>query len=137
MQLLHAFIWMIIISVEIYNVHILVCFMLLCRNLIFLSCCQCGITSKDLKHLLSLFSSSEHKQSLAIHRWWLNDNELNDKGILDLIEYLPLFQHSPEIDISGNPVSSDMQESLQGALVSLKVIILCYSTSEDSYYYDN
>ena len=107
------------------NVHILVCFMLLCRNLIFLSCCQCGITSKDLKHLLSLFSSSEHKQSLAIHRWWLNDNELNDKGILDLIEYLPLFQHSPEIDISGNPVSSDMQESLQGALVSLKVIILC------------
>ena len=96
------------------NVHILVYLMLLCQSLMFLSCCHCDITSKDLKHLLSLLSS---KQLLAIRRWWLNDNELDDGGVLDLIEYLLLFLYSPDIDISGNPVSSEMQESFHRALV--------------------
>ena len=90
-----------------------------CPNLEALSCCQCGITSDDLRYLLSQLSISFIRQLQA---WWLNDNEIDDSGISALIECLPLFSLSCSFRIEGNPISSEMQERFYNAEASCKQV---------------
>ena len=98
------------------NIQILAKTMNSCPNLEALSCCQCGITSDDLRYLLSQLSFSFIRQLQA---WWLNDNEIDDSGISALIECLMSFSLSCSFGIDGNPVSSEMQEKFYTAEVSV------------------
>lgn len=89
-----------------------------CPNLEALSCCQCGITSANLRYLLSQLSFSFFRQLQA---WWLSDNEIDDSGISALIDYLSSFSLSCSFGIDGNPVSYEMQEKFYNAGISCTI----------------
>ena len=97
------------------NIQILAQVMNSCPNLEVLSCCQCGITSKDFIYLLSQLSFSCTGQ---LRKWVLSDNEIDDSGISALIEYLTLFSRSQSylFQFDGNPVSFEMQRKLHDAV---------------------
>lgn len=103
------------------NVQILAKITNACPNLEAVSCCRCGITSDDLRYLLTQLSLSFIRQLQA---WWLNDNEIDDSGISALIESLPLFSLSCSFRIEGNPISSEIQEKFYNAEVNCEKICM-------------
>ena len=93
------------------SIHVLSHFMYLCPKLQLLSCCQCGITSTDLRQLLQLSKPIFSVGELVI--WVLKDNQIDDNGISTLIEYLPSLRKCSDIFTDGNPASLEMQTTLQ------------------------
>ena len=107
------------------GIHILAGYISLCPTLTVLSSDQCEITSEDLKQLLDklvqLKSSSPNLCS-GLMAWHLNNNEIDDSGVLTLITHLrvpSLFPYSTwsiDIHLLSNPVSSVMMTRLKKEL---------------------
>ena len=102
------------------GIHVLAGFMYLCLCLENLYTCDCGITSDDLIWLFDKLKSSNSSSNLCtkLERWSLGDNQIDDSGVLALMDHLPsLFprlwthQHS-DLDNYNNPVSSETMKRL-------------------------
>ena len=99
------------------RVHILAGLILICENLMYLSCVNCSITSNDLKKLLEIFAKSypDRTASWMVSVWDLEDNRIDDKGVFALMHHvtsqysLPKdkvhFLDRTEVCLDGNPVS--------------------------------
>ena len=109
------------------GIHILAGFMHLCPCLQCLYSRNCGITSDDLKQLLDKLSqlkSSSPSLCSKLEEWYLDNNEIDDSGVLALKDQitplLPRLYHlgllDDVIDHSNNPVSSEMEETLNEEL---------------------
>ena len=73
------------------GIHILAAFMYACQeNIKELSCRSCGITSNDLKQLLILLSELNLVFS-DLNMWDLSDNDIDDVGVLALIQHPSIF----------------------------------------------
>ena len=111
------------------RIHILAGFICLCENLMGLACCDCNITSDDLILLLEIIARSKASypdicSDLSI--WYLDNNKIDDKGVSELVHYVPsLFPSLGEggddddVCLDGNPISSEMVEKLNQKLHSL------------------
>ena len=105
------------------GIHILAGFMCLCPCLEYLSSCNCGITSDDLKQLLDKLSqlkSSSPSICSKLQSWNLDTNEIDDSDVLVLMDQHPtsLFPSlgcgvGDGIDLSNNPVSKMLEEELR------------------------
>ena len=74
------------------GIHILAGFMYLCPCLGYLYSRNCGITSDDLKQLfdkLSQLKSSSPSLCSKLKSWDLDNNEIDDSGVLALMDHLP------------------------------------------------
>ena len=121
------------------GIHVLVGFMCLCPCLGHLITGNCGITSDDLKQLfekLSLLKSSSTSLCSKLETWVLDDNEINDSGVSNLINHVSsLFPRLGcgdieigDVDLSNNPVSSEMEKMLEDELRRRKEV-RCYVIS--------
>ena len=91
------------------GIHILAAIMYMCPSMVELDCQYCGITSDDLKQLLSLLKL----KFLLLRQWDLRDNDIDDGGVLALIRCLSLFPFLRIVDLDGNiHVSPEMLETL-------------------------
>ena len=97
-------------------------FMHICPCLEYLHSCNCGITSDGLKQLfdeLSLLKSSSSSLGSKLETWNLNNNEIDDSGVLALMDQLTLLLprldcgYGDGIDLSNNPVSKKLKEELR------------------------
>ena len=103
------------------GIHILVGFMHLCPCLKFFYSSNCGITSDDLKQLfdkLSQLKSSSPSLCSKLELWHLDNNKIDDSGMLALMDQLtPLFPCLSckyiGIDLSNNLVSKKLKEELK------------------------
>ena len=75
------------------GIHILAGFMHLCPGLKYLYTCDCGITSDDLIWLLGKLKSSSPGLCSKLERWYLQDNQIDGRGVSALIDHLPLLPH--------------------------------------------
>ena len=115
------------------GIHILAGFMHLCPCLSYLYSRNCGITSDDLKQLfgkLSQLKSSLPSLCSRLELWWLNDNKIDDSGVIAFMDQLtPLFPRLGcvgfGIDLSNNPVSSEKEKMLKEELRRRKEV-RCY-----------
>ena len=107
------------------SIHILAGFMYLCTCLEHLYSRNCGITFEDLKILfdkLSKLNYSSPSLCSKLERWHLDDNEIDDSGVLTFIDYLPSLLPRlgcgvlGDIYLSNNPVSSKMEKMLKEEL---------------------
>ena len=95
------------------GIHVLAGFMHLCLCLKNLYTCDCGITSNDLIWLFDKLKSSFSNPCTKLERWSLGDNQIDDSGVLALMDHLPsLFPHLwtrqySDLDSYNNPVSSE------------------------------
>ena len=104
------------------GIHILAGFMYLCSCLKCLYTCGCGITSDDLiwlfDKLTQLKSSRSSPLCTKLEMWNLGDNQINDSGVLALMDHLPsLFPHLwthqySDLHSYNNPISSEAMERL-------------------------
>ena len=94
----------------------------MCPLVMYLKCDQCGITSSDFKRLLVVLSEF-NLSFCTIHnhlrQWNLRDNEIDDQGVIALMEDLPtlfpcLVPNAHEIQLDNNLVSDETLECLQG-----------------------
>ena len=95
---------------------------------------NCGITSDALKQLLDKLTqlkSSSSSLCSKLEAWDLNNNEIDDSGVPVLMDHLPtLFPHLGcgefyGIDLSNNPISSEMEKMLKEELRRRKEV-RCY-----------
>ena len=117
------------------GVHILAGFLYICPCLKSLYSRNCGLTSDDLKQLLDKLSqlkSSTPSLCSKLDEWDLDDNKIDDSGVSVLISHLPsLFprlgcgSYSDGIDLSNNPISSEMEKMLEEELRRRKEV-RCY-----------
>ena len=109
------------------GIHILAGFMHLCPGLECLSTSGCGITSDDLIWLLGKLKSSSPGLCSKLECWFLQDNQIDGRGVSALIDHLPLlprlwcdkFVSLFDIDsLSNNPVThnSEVMERLKEEL---------------------
>ena len=106
------------------GIHILVSLMHLCPSLEYLSTHNCGITSDDLIWLLDKLESSSPDLCSELREWYLQDNQIDGRGVSALIDHLPsllprLGCSAFDIDsLSRNPVihNSEMMETLKEEL---------------------
>ena len=119
------------------GIHVLAGFLHLCPCLLILI--SCGITSDDLKQLfgkLSQLKSSSPNLCSKLEEWHLDDNKIDDCGVLAFIDQLtPLLPRlgfpclcnarSDGINLSNNPVSSEMENKLEEELRRHKEV-RCY-----------
>ena len=115
------------------GIHILAGFMHLCPCLLSLYTRDCGITSDDLIWLLDkLKSSFPSLYYNMLEHWYLQNNEIDGRGVSALIDYLPLL---PRLgyggmlsfgisSLSNNPVihNNEVIERLEGALARRQAI---------------
>jgi Ran GTPase-activating protein (RanGAP) involved in mRNA processing and transport len=107
------------------GIHILAGFMHLCPGLYSLGTRDCGITSDDLIWLLGKLKSSSPGVCSELKVWYLEDNQIDGRGVSALIDHLPLLPrlgcggftfgiHS----LSSNPVmhNNEMMERLKEEL---------------------
>ena len=100
---------------------ILAGFMFLCQQLKWLLSTHCGITSYDLKYLISLALNKISPCSLK--SWQLTGNAIDDSGVIDLIEHLQLlFPKALLVVLDDNPVHDTMKETLTSEIVKLRSI---------------
>ena len=66
------------------GIYILAGFTRLCSCLVFLSSCECGITSDDMGQLLNFLSQNSASCKL-LRQWTLNHNDIDDKGVYALV----------------------------------------------------
>ena len=116
---------------------ILAGFLYICPCLECLFSRNCGITSDDLKQLfdkLSQLKSSSPSLCSKLDSWLLDNNEINDSGVSLLMDHLhvpSLFprlgcdSYSDGIDLSNNPVSSEMEKMLEEELRRRKEVRCC------------
>ena len=88
------------------GIHILAGFMHLCPGLKHLNTSDCGITSDDLIWLLGKLKSSSRGLYSKLEQWYLQNNQIDGRGVSALIDHLPLL---PRLgcdisDLSNNPV---------------------------------
>ena len=116
------------------GIHVLAGFLYLCPCLEYLSSGNCGITSDDLKQLLDKLSqlkSSSPSLCSKLETWNLENNEIDDSGVLALVDQLtPLLPRlgcgfGDGIYLSNNPVSSEMEKMLKEELRRRKEV-RCY-----------
>ena len=97
------------------RIQILAGFIRLCPRLNFLATSDCGITTNDLTQLLddltkNMKLTSPHLCS-NLEKWNLNSNEIDDRGVSALVNYIPsLFPHLNRVKhlhLDSNPVSID------------------------------
>ena len=109
------------------GIHILAGFMHLCPGLEYLYTNGCGITSDDLIWLLGKLKSSSPGLCSKLECWFLQDNQIDGRGVSALIDHLPLlprlwcdkFISLFDIDsLSNNPVThnSEVMERLKEEL---------------------
>ena len=111
------------------GIHILAGFMYLCPSLVeFLVTRDCGITSDDLIWLLDKLTqpkSSSPSLCSKLGTWFLDNNQIDDRGVSALIDHLPsLFpcvasEVTGDIGIYNNPISSEMEKKLSAELSRL------------------
>ena len=111
------------------GIHILAGFMYLCPSLEFLVTRDCGITSDDLIWLLDKLTqlkSSSPSLCSKLETWFLDNNQIDDRGASALIDHLPsLFPCVYRVCIIGisihnNPISSEMEKRLSAELSRLR-----------------
>ena len=104
------------------GIHILVGFMHICPCLQYLHSCNCGITSDGLKQLfdeLCLLKSSSPSLCSKLETWNLDNNEIDDSGVLALMDQLTLLLprlgcgYGDDIDLGNNPVSKKLKKELR------------------------
>ena len=104
------------------GIYILAGFMCMSPLVTCLKCDHCGITSSDFKRLLVVLSEF-NLSFCTIHnhlrQWDLKDNEIDDQGVIALMEYLPtlfpcLGPNAHKIQLDNNLVSDETLECLQG-----------------------
>ena len=109
------------------GIHILAGFMHLCPGLDFLDISVCGITSDDLIWLLGNLKPGLCSK---LDEWYLQNNQIDGRGVSALIDHLPLFPHLwryPDIMfgmypyLSNNPVQHNIEimERLEEELTRL------------------
>ena len=107
------------------GIHILAGFMHLCPGLWYLKTRDCGITSDDLIWLLGKLKSSSPGLCSELREWYLQDNQIDGRGVSALIDHLPLLpclgcdEDSFGISsLSNNPVThnSEVMERLKEEL---------------------
>ena len=98
------------------GIHILAGFMHLCPRLLYLTTSDCGITSDDLIWLLGKLQFSSPGLCSELKEWYLQDNQIDGRGVSALIDHLSLLPHlwcdnsisSFDIScLSNNPVIHD------------------------------
>ena len=111
------------------GIHILAGFMYLCPSLQFLVTRDCGITSDDLIWLLdklTQLNSSSPSLCSKLMAWYLDNNQIDDRGVSALIDHLPsLFPcvygaRVFDIFIYNNPISSEMEKKLSAEVSRLR-----------------
>ena len=113
------------------GIYILAGFMHLCPHLKYLYSHNCGITSDDVKQLfdkLSQLKSSSPSLCSEIISWDLGDNEIDDSGVLVLMDQLtPLLprMHYDDFIFRNNPVSSEVKKLLREKLIRRREV-RCY-----------
>ena len=75
------------------GIHILAGFMHLCPDLWYLYTRDCGITSDDFIWLLGELKSSSPGLCSKLKEWYLNNNQIDGRGVSALIDHLPLLPH--------------------------------------------
>ena len=103
------------------GIHILAGLMYICDHLEYLSCGDCGITSRDLILLLdelTRLKSSSPNLCSNLRSWQLANNAVDDSGVSLLISYLPsLFTGVQlgygDMSLKNNPVSREMEMKLE------------------------
>ena len=106
------------------DIQILAGFLYICPCLNILYSSNCGITSDDLKQLLDKLSqlkSSSPSLCSKLESWDLKNNEIDDRGVSVLMNRLfPRLGCGRyglgDIDLSNNPVSSEMKKMLEEEL---------------------
>ena len=101
------------------NIDILAGIIHLCPLLLDLSCNNCSIDSNDLINLLILLNEMKSLPHFNLLWWMLDDNDIDDKGISILIEYLPSFFPKLKgvwVKVEHNLVSRQMRQKLDDAL---------------------
>ena len=98
------------------GIHILATLMYVCPCRDRLYCQSCGITSDDLKQLLTLLSCLKLKLSY-LWLWDLSNNDIDDNGVSALIQHLSMFPKLRGVFLDGNVhISSGMLETLKKKL---------------------
>lgn len=100
------------------GIHILAAFMYMCPLVQCLTCDHCGITSSDFEQLLAALLELKVICS-QLMQWDLKDNEIDDRGVIALIEHLPtlfpaLGPNAHKIKLENNPISDEVLQWLQG-----------------------
>ena len=116
------------------GVNILAGLIYLCPHMKKLYCCNCGMTSDDIKQLLDKCSQVKSSTRVLFRKLSfldLHNNEIDDNGVSLLIDHLPsLFtkpmyhvprQLSEYIDLSNNPVSKRKLEMIIKVRVMLRL----------------
>ena len=105
----------------------------MCQSLVYFSCQDCHLDSKNLKRLLSLLSSelsqSTNKKFTVISEWDLSDNNIDDEGVAALIEHQALFPYLQELSLDGNPVSNKMKVKLVESLKRNQIVSITNDVS--------
>ena len=109
------------------RIHILASFMYLCPCLGRLYTKDCSITSDDFIWLLDKLTkvkSSSTSTGLCseLRRWDLDNNQIDDRGVSALMDYLPLLfprlgcEKYDDIHLDNNPISSEIKKRLEEKL---------------------
>ena len=113
------------------GIHILAGIMHLCPCLWTLKTGDCGIMSDDLIRLLdelTQFNPSSPSICSKLEDWYLNNNQINDRGVSVLMDHLPsLFPRLGcgtlnNIYLSNNLVSAGMKKKLKEELIGRKEV---------------
>ena len=95
-------------------IYILVGFMQLCPNMRFLLCKKCGITSNNLKDIITRLLELNSSSSFKLEEWQLQHNQIDNTGAAVLCKHLQtLFPKLRQIAFEGNPVSDGMKKKLK------------------------
>ena len=97
-------------------IHVLVGFIHLCPNMRFLLCKKCGITSNDLKDIITRLSelNSSPDSPFKLEEWHLQHNQVDNTGAGVLCKQVQtLFPQLKQIYFDGNSVSDGMKKKLK------------------------
>ena len=97
------------------GIYVLAAFMYICPSLEVMHSTLCGITSDDLKQLLTLLSGLSLKLS-KLEQWDLRDNDIDDDGVTTLIQHLSMFPNLKSVNLDSIQVSPGILKILQEEL---------------------
>jgi hypothetical protein len=101
------------------GIHVLAGFLHLCPYQAALYTRDCGITSDDLIWLLgklTQFKSSYPSPCSKLVGWFLEQNQIDDRGASALMDHLPTLFPRLGVHLHNNPVSSEMMKRLDEEL---------------------
>ena len=115
------------------GIYILAAFANICIHLKYLYCRDCEINSDDLMQLFNELSRLKLSSSICseLLSWNLRYNEIDDSGVLALIDYLPsLFPklgmfYDYHIYLDNNPISSEMAKRFNEELTTRAKVRCC------------